>query len=301
MKTTPLFIVTALALALAGCNGDLGQNEREDESEEPGVAEASAALIDSSGIYALGALQRPAGLFSPAGKLTNANISGTQLEQEALSFTDLLGSATERYQSAHFRVVKRAPEGALQIVRREEQWVRPSEDPTVQPGVLTQAAVTRFSALGIGASEIYAIRQRKTMMVASEDKVHRLHSHVTVFERGFNGIPVRGSHGSVIFDRAGHFSKLLLHWRPVAPDSAGNQWGTSMTPAQIVARATQVIADKGLSSRNVTLRYAYVPQAESADGSSTFALRCMAHVNGIAESDLGAPDRPEEIEIPLDP
>jgi hypothetical protein len=299
MKTTSL-LFAAITLALSGCTGQAAVEETAGEAEESAAGEATSALVDSSAIQALGALARPAGLFQVAG-LAGSNISNTQLGQEGLSFVDTLGSTAQIYQSAHFRVIKRASEGGLQIVGREEQWVPPVESSTVVPDNLKQAAIGRLAALGIGASEVLTVRQKTTKMMASEDKVAKLHSHVTIFERGFHGIPVRGSHGSIIHDRAGNFAKLLLHWRPVAADETGNQWGTSMTPAQIVARATQAIEEQGLSERKVKLRYVYVPRTLNADGTATFALKCAAYVGGLLEGAPGGPDRPEEIYIDLDP
>lgn len=301
MKTRSLFAALA-ALALAGCTGQLApEDDTADALEEAAIGEASSALIDASALYPIGNLGRPQNLFNPATALTNANIAGTQVGSEGFTPMGTLGSSTEHYQTAHYRILKRAGEGSLQIVEREDLWTPPEENPNIHPDTLRQAAISRLSALGMPASEVLIVRQKKANMMASEDMVPRLHSHVTLFERGFHGIPVRDSHASVIFDRAGTFHKLLLHWRPVAPDSTGNQWKTSMTPAQIAARAAQVLQAQGLSERYVKLRYAYVPTTLHADGSATFALRCMAFVDGLPESHPAGPDRPTEIEIPLDP
>lgn len=301
MKITSCLFAALTALALAGCQADPGTDEETPAPAGEETAEASSALLDASSLYQIGNLGRPATLFNPQAGLTNGNVASTQLGGQALTFMGLLGAGTERLQSTSFRVMRRLSEGDLQIVTREEQWTAPVENPQIQPDDLKSAAIARLSALGIPASEMLVVRQKKAKMIHSEDKVRRLHSHITFFERGFNGIPVRGSHGSVIFDRAGNFHKLLLHWRPVAPDATGNQWSTSMTPAQIIARATQEIEARGLSDRDVKLRYAYAPKTENNDGTTTFALRCMAQVAGLLQTDLRGSDRPEEIEIPLDP
>lgn len=306
MKTTSSFLAALTALALSGCQVDPGTGEEAPEdprepSAEEVVGEAHSSVIDSSSLFQIGNLGRPQTLFNPATGLTSANLSNTQLGDETLTFVDTLGTTAEQLQSTHFRVIRRTIEGGLQIVGREEQWTSPVENPNVQPETLKQAAIARMAALGIPASELLLVRQKKAKMMASEDMVPRLQSHVTYFERGFHGIPVRGSHGSVIHDRAGNFHKLLLHWRPVAADQTGNQWKTTMTPAQITTRATQVIQERGLSARAVKLRYAYAPKVENQDGTTTFALRCMAQVSGLPGTDPNGPDRPEEIEIELDP
>lgn len=303
MKTTSSFLVALTALALSGCQPGPGDESTPDTEDPAGevVGAASSAVIDSSSLYQIGNLSRPSALFDPQAGLANTSISSAQIGGEALTFVDMLGSAAEQLQSTHFRVIRRTAEGGLQIVGREEQWTAPVENTNVQTEALKQAAIARMAALGIPASELLLVRQRKASMMESEDMVVRLHSHLTFFERGFHGIPVRGSHASVIHDRAGNFHKLLLHWRPVAADQTGNQWKTAMTPAQITARAAQVIEERGLSSRTVKLRYAYAPKVLNEDGTSTFALRCMAQVSGLPESDPNGPDRPEEIEIELDP
>jgi hypothetical protein len=296
MKTSTICFALA-TLILTGCVEPL---DTADERSED-VAESQSALIDSTKLYPLGDLGRPTNVFTPGQALALSNISSTQIGGEPLSPVGMLGSNLQQLQSAHWAVSRRLATGDLQVVGREELWSPPHLNPTLDPQVLRSAAISRMAALGIPADEVLSVNQKQANMIHSEDMVPRVHSHVTYFDRGFNGIPVRGSHASIIHNRAGNFSKLTLHWRPIAPEATGNQWGTSMTPAQIAARATQVLGQQGLSTRDVELRYAYVPKSLNADGTTTFALKCVAHVAGLDEGQPGGPDRATEIDIDLDP
>ena len=297
MKTTSTICFAFATLALIGCVEPL--DTADEPSEE--VADSQSALIDSSKLYPLGDLGRPSNAFSPSQALTLPNISSTQLGGEALSPIGVLGSSLQQLQSAHWAVSRRPATGDLQVVGREELWTPPKVNPTLDPQMLRSSAISRMAALGIPAAEVLRVSQKQANMIHSEDMVPRVHSHVTFFDRGFNGIPVRGSHASIVHNRTGNFSKLTLHWRPIAPEATGHQWGTSMTPAQITARATQVLGQQGLSTRDVELRYAYVPKSLNADGTTTFALKCVAHVAGLDERQPGGPDRATDIDIDLDP
>lgn len=297
MKTTIVTCLAFAALSLAACTDETDTPE---DPTEP-IAEARAEIVDASRIHPLGPMQRPTAVFDPVAALTLSNIAGTQVGSEGLVATATLGSSLQRARSASWEVFRRPATGDLQVVGREELWTPPVEDPSVDPQALKAAAAARLTALGMPSSEVLVVLQKQTNMIASEDMASRLHAHVTHFQRGFNGIPARGSHASVIHDRAGQFSKLLLHWRPVAPDATGNQWGTSMTPEQITARANQVLVEQGLGERAAQLRYAYVPSSLNDDGTTTFALKCVAHVSGLPQGHPDGQDRPVEIPIDLDP
>jgi hypothetical protein len=299
MRTRIEFVLGAMALVAASACGEGAPLGGYDE----GVVDSHAAPVSLEGeLPHVGQPGRPSNTFTPATGLSLARIRATQLGGEALVLDDLLGSETERYRSAHYHVERRQRDGEAHITLREDQYAPPLDGDDVDRGALEQAALARLAALGISPEEIAAVRQRRVFAVDSESRPRpRTFAHATFVERGFHGIRVLGSRALVVHDRAGRFSKLLLDWPAVAPEAAGHQWGTSMSVPAIVARASAALAERGLAERGATLSYAYVQVATDAQGRAVFALKCLASVAGLLDTDPDGPDRPRDLVIDLDP
>ncbi len=288
-------VAAAAVLFAAGCAPA--------ETTSPGsedTASTSEAVVDASALYLFGPRPRPTPTFDPATGLTRAHVRHALLDDEPVLGVEGIGTRTDVFLTAGFRVERRIADGDLHVTRRESTYVTPGEG-SVDPEQLQAQSIDLLSDLGIPASEMGARRQRRVLGIDSEEReARRTVSHATFVGRAFHGVEVLGSRAVVVHDPAGRFKRLLLDWPAVAQGSS-HQWGTSMSVAAIQQRAASELAGRGLAGRAATLRYVYAPISRGPADSQVYALKCQASIEALPEGHPDGPDKARRILIDLDP
>lgn len=297
-------LVALAALAAHAAFGCAAAPDSTPESEDPAVQSGEApsalapGLVDASGLTQLGPLGRPARTFEPHAALSNERLARVLLGGQKAERAGVLGRQS-LWESEGFRIQKNEDFGEMYLRIKEELWDRPAPQ-AVDEQALEAESLAVLRDLGLPAEETGLVMQRTVARHDAGAAEAEVHQHLTIVDRAFNGIPVRGSRAVVVYDAAGRRNHVMVHWRPIAKEGTpGQQWGTKMRVADIVERATERLADLGLGDRPARLSYQYVPvDPARTDGPVAFALRCVAMV-GVNPA-LRVEQRPVEIDIELD-
>lgn len=297
MKSVKWALCALFAAPLLGC---AVTPEDAGDSQPSAAVEASVTTdLDTSKLVDLKPMSRPVELFDAFTALSEPRLEQVFLGQDKLIPVGVLGRQTLWESSTH-RLQKSEAAGEMYL-RLKEELVRPvTPSETISDDELQDRSLDMLRDLGLPEGEIGGVYQRTVAKADAETKAHELHQYMTIVDRAFAGIPVRGSRAVVVYDLAGSVNHVMLHWRPVAPaGSEGEQWTTRMTKDEVVLRAKERLEMLGLGDRPARLSYQYVPASEPReDGSVAYALRCVAMVG--VNPRATEQQRPVEIDVELD-
>ncbi len=138
--------------------------------------------------------------------------------------------------------------------------------PLADPFALELDARARLEQLGIPPEEIGTVVTRRVQVqgVLADGGTTRsvVHAQKVFLSRSINGVGVEGHRAVLTYTPDGVFRRALLHWPPLAQE--GHRLHTTMSRAEIMARAEQAVAARDANFEQVRLRWRLLPSPTSS-------------------------------------
>lgn len=293
MKTRSAYAMALIPmLLLAGCGVDATA-----EGDDAPLGQSESALstftFDSTAIA-----QNPSATL-PSARLPLTSFQDAVIERSLINTTEVftpgtpVGKRTQK-EGAEWTYEKDPTQGQVLVVRKTPSGPAAAVD----EAVLRRLSLLRLNTWGIPNSEMGTVLQQRALAESQDGTTpttsRAIHRYKTFVFRAINGVQVEGQRAVVTHTLDGTFNRALIRWPALAP--SGHQLRTSLSTADIEARAEVALKAAGETGGAVTLRWKYVTTLLTT-GEATLTLTVSARTSGGATTPTGTGDEVRDITV----
>lgn len=293
MNSTKKILLTAALAVMTGCATEMDDGDLDPPNE--GISQALTSFtFDSTAVARTPAVVAPSRALALADS-TSTKVASQLLKAPAPRLVASRGS-TEQMTAGDWELERDSATGRV-VANSLRVPTRPIR---IDEAALKTDSMARLASFGVSTAEVGTVLQRKVMAQdldgTGAPAAPTVHGYKTFIFRSVNGIPVVGHRAVISHGLDGQARKVTMTWPPLA--KTGHMLRTSLSVAQIEARAAAALAADGESSGRATLSWRYVPQ-RTANGEVVLKLMAAAKVDGTKLAD-GTTEEPHLVDVAVD-